>query len=83
MAVSASAAAQEEARASSYRIKFRREQFLELVRMARPQRIYRVKNVHFFSFDGFVMYSQECKDEDLGVRVIEAIEFSNYSWQKK
>lgn len=82
MALSSAPVAQEEARSSSYRVKFRRDQFLELVRIARPPRIYRVKNVHFFSFDGFVMYSQECKDEDLGTRVIEAIEFSNYPWQK-
>jgi len=78
----AAAAAEEAKKSSSYRVKFRRDQFLEMVRIAQPQRVYRVKNVHFFAFDGFVMYCQECTDAELGVRVIEAIEFSNDAWKK-
>ncbi len=74
--------AAEAQKSSSYRVKFRRDQFLELVRIAQPQRIYKVKNVHFFAFDGFVMYCQGCTDDELGVRVIEAIEFSNNAWTK-
>ncbi|MGQ9759677.1 MAG: hypothetical protein ACUVQ5_03780 [Candidatus Methanomethylicaceae archaeon] len=74
--------AQEATRSSSYRVKFHRDQFLEIVRIAQPERIYKIKNMHFFAFDGFVMYCQECKDEDFGIKIIEAIEFSNYPWQK-
>lgn len=62
--------------------KFRRNQFFELVLIAKPRFIYAVKNMHFFAFDGFVMYSQECSDTDFGARVMEAIEFSNQPWQK-
>uniref|UniRef100_A0A7C3J472 Uncharacterized protein n=1 Tax=Candidatus Methanomethylicus mesodigestus TaxID=1867258 RepID=A0A7C3J472_9CREN len=78
----ATAAAYEAALSSSYRVKFRKDQFMELVRMAQPRHIYRVKNMHFFAYDGFVMYCQECMDHDFGQRVIEAIEFSNEPWRK-
>lgn len=65
----------------SYRVKFSREKFLELVRVARPKIIYRRRKNHFFAFDGFVMYSQECSDGDFpGVRIVEAMELSNYAW---
>ncbi len=67
---------------SSYRVKFRRDQFLDLVRIAQPRYIYRVKNLYFFAFDGFVMYSQECQETDFAQRVITAIEFSNQYWTK-
>ena len=43
--------------ASSYRVKFRRKEFLELVAIAKPKIIYHRKRMHFFAFDGFVMYS--------------------------
>ncbi|MHA2224635.1 MAG: hypothetical protein ACXAC8_05495 [Candidatus Hodarchaeales archaeon] len=49
---------------SSYRVKFRRKEFLELVEVARPTIVYQVRRRHFFSFDGIVMYSLECKSED-------------------
>jgi len=42
--------------ASSYRVKFAKNEFLQLVDIARPRIIYRRKNVYFFAFDGFVMY---------------------------
>jgi hypothetical protein len=63
---------------SSYRIKFRRREFLELVEIAKPRIIHHRKRMHFFAFDGFVMYTFECEDSDFGQRVLEAIEFSNY-----
>jgi len=55
---------------------------LELVLMARPKIIYRRGRMHFFSFDGFVMYTFQCHDSDFGQRVMEVIEFSNQPWQK-
>ena len=67
---------------SSYCVKFRRETFLEIVMMARPKIIYRRGRMHFFSYDGFVMYTFQCQDSDFGQRVMEAIEFSNQPWQK-
>jgi hypothetical protein len=68
--------------ASSYRVKFNRENFLELVRIARPKIIYRRKNMHFFAYDGFVMYSDQCENTDFSQTIFEAIEFSNYDWAK-
>ena len=68
--------------ASSYRVKFRRREFLELVDIAKPQIIYHRRRMHFFAFDGFVMYTFECEDRDFDQRVIEAIEFSNYMWSE-
>ena len=67
--------------ASSYRVKLRKEQFLELVEIARPSIIYHRGSNHFFAFDGFVIYCQQCKDDDfLNQKVIDAIEFSNERW---
>ena len=77
--VAAAAAAQH---ASSYRVKFRRREFLELVEIAKPRIIYHRNRMHFFSYDGFVMYTFECNDSDFGQRVLEAIEFSNYQWSE-
>jgi hypothetical protein len=42
---------------SSYRVKFKKKQFLELVKVAKPKIIYHVRRMHFFAYDGFVMYS--------------------------
>ena len=68
---------------SSYRIKFRRAEFLEMLNTAKPPRIYRVSNFYYFAFDGFIMYCSECKEDDLmGYPIIRAIEFSNTQWQK-
>ncbi len=77
----AAAAAAAAAGISYYRVKFRRGEFLDLVSIARPRIIYRRGKNHFFAFDSFVMYSQECEDGDFGQRVMEAIELSNSSWQ--
>jgi hypothetical protein len=75
----AAAAAQH---ASSYRVKFRRREFLELVEIARPRIIYHRKRMHFFAFDGFVMYTFECEDRDFSQKVLDALEFSNYQWSE-
>jgi len=77
-AVAAAVAAQH---TSSYRVKFRRREFLELVDIAKPEIIYRRGKNHFFAFDGFVMYSQECSNSDFSQKVLESIELSNSSWQ--
>jgi hypothetical protein len=66
----------------SYRVKFDRENFLELVQIARPKIIYRRKNMYFFAFDGFVMYCDQCDGKDFSERIIDAIEFSNIQWSK-
>ncbi len=68
--------------ASSYRVKFDRENFLELVRIARPRIIYRRKNMYFFAYDGFVMYCDQCEAKDFSERILDTIEFSNYQWAK-
>jgi hypothetical protein len=68
--------------ASSYRVKFRRSEFLELVQIAKPEIIYHTGRMHFFAYDGFVMYTFECRREDFSQRVIEAMEFSNYQWSE-
>ena len=65
---------------SSYRVKYRRSEFLRLVEDIRPERIYHVGRMHFFAFDGFVMYTFECDNEDFRQEIYEAIEFSNYQW---
>ncbi len=65
---------------SSYRVKFRRDEFLRLVHIAEPNIIYRTHRIHFFAYDGFVMYTFDCSDDDFRVPVIRAIEFSNTAW---
>jgi hypothetical protein len=67
---------------SSYRVKFKRQQFLELVDLARPDITYHKKRMHFFAYDGFVMYTFECQNADFSQKVIEAIEFSNEPWSE-
>ena len=79
-AVAATAAAVQHA--SSYRVKFRRREFCELVEIAKPMIIYHRKRMHFFSYDGFVMYTFECENSDFKQKILEAIEFSNYQWSE-
>ena len=67
---------------SSYRVKFRWNEFLELVEIAEPKIIYHRKRMHFFAFDGFVIYTFECKDSDFKQKVLRAIEFSNEAWSE-
>ena len=75
------AAAEAASHTSSYRVKFDRARFLELVEIARTKIIYHRGKKHFFGFDGFVMYSQVCRDEDFpDSRVIDSLELSNYAW---
>jgi hypothetical protein len=47
----------------------------------KPRFIYRRGKNHFFAFDGFLMYCQQCRDSDFGQRVIDSIELTNYQWQ--
>jgi len=79
----AGANASEANRSSSYRVKFEREEFLELVNHAQPERIYKTGRMHFFAFDGFVMYTFECEVDDFRQQIFHAIEFSNRSWTEK
>ena len=68
---------------SSYRVKFKRTEFLELVELAQPRIVYHRKRMHFFAFDDLVMYTFECINKDfLDKKVIHAIEFSNYQWSE-
>ena len=67
---------------SSYRVKFQRNEFLELAEIAKPNRIYNRGKMHFFAFDDFVMYTFECKDSDFKQKVMHAIKFSNQAWSK-
>lgn len=67
---------------SSYRVKFKKEEFLELVEVAKPKIIYQTGRMHFFAYDGFVMYTFECKDGDFKQKVLHAIEFSNQAWSE-
>lgn len=67
---------------SSYRVKFKRKDFLELVEIAKPEIIYQRGRMHFFAFDGFVMYTFECEDSDWKQKVLHAIEFSNQAWSE-
>ncbi|MFX0054484.1 MAG: hypothetical protein ACFFAD_06125 [Candidatus Hermodarchaeota archaeon] len=78
-AAAAAAAAQH---TSSYRVKFKRDEFLELVQVAQPKIIYHVRRMHFFAYDGFVMYTFECDSNEFGQKVLHAIEFSNEAWRE-
>lgn len=67
---------------SSYRVKLKRNEFLELVQIAQPRIIYHVRRMHFFAFDGFVMYTFECDSNEFSQKVVHAIEFSNMGWSE-
>lgn len=77
--VAATAASQH---TSSYRVKFKRKEFLDVMELAKPKIIYHSRKMHFFAFDGFVMYTFECQNSDFKQKVINAIEFSNESWSE-
>jgi hypothetical protein len=79
-AAAAAAAVAAAQHTSSYRVKFKRKEFLELVEIAKPRIIYHRKRMHFFAYDGFVMYTFECEDSDFKQKVLHAIEFSNEQW---
>ena len=78
----ATAAALASQHTSSYRVKFKRKEFLELVEIAKPAIIYQRARMHFFAYDGFVMYSFECEDGDFKQKVLHAVEFSNQAWSE-
>jgi hypothetical protein len=78
----AAAGAAAAAHTSSYRVKFRRSEFLELVQIAQPKIIYHVRRMHFFAYDGFVMYTLECDTDEFSQTVIQGIEFSNMGWSE-
>ena len=67
---------------SSYRVKFKRREFLELVEIAKTKIIYQTGRIHFFAFNGFAMYTFECEDSDFKQKVLRAIEFSNQAWSE-
>ena len=84
MSTTSGTAASSSVQSGGYRIKFRRDEFLRLLREAKLRRVYRVKNFHYFSFDGFVFYTEEVSNDDvMDYDVFKAIEFSNYPWTKK
>ena len=60
----------------------KRNEFLRLVEIANPGVIYHRRRMHFFAFDGFVMYTFECDDNDFNHPIIDTIEFSNYTWSE-
>jgi hypothetical protein len=82
MAYGGGAAAAAAAQSSSYRVKFKRNEFLELVQIAQPSIIYHVRRMHFFAYDGFVMYTFECDTNEFSQKVMQAIEFSNMAWSE-
>ena len=84
MAIAGGAAATAAAaqHSSSYRVKLQRREFLRLVDIAQPRIIYHRRRMHFFAFDGFVMYTFECDNRDFAQPIIVAIEFSNYQWSE-
>jgi hypothetical protein len=82
MAYEGGAAAAAAAQSSSYRVKFKRNEFLELVQIAQPKIIYHVRRMHFFAYDGFVMYTFECDTNEFSQKVMQAIEFSNSDWRE-
>jgi hypothetical protein len=53
-----------------------------LVEIAKPKIIYQTGRMHFFAFDGFVMYIFECEYSDFKQKVLHAIEFSNKAWSE-
>ena len=81
MDAATTAAVAAESNASGYRLKLDWAEFLKLVNIAKPRIIYRRGKNHLFAFEGFVMYSQMCSDEDFKATIIDATEFNNYNWE--
>jgi len=61
------------------RVKLLKEEFLRLIKLSQRQIIYKVKNNHFFAYDGFVFFCTECEDDDFET-VIVGTELSNISF---
>ncbi|MHA1983100.1 MAG: hypothetical protein ACW967_02020 [Candidatus Hodarchaeales archaeon] len=71
--------------ASAYRVKFRKKEFLHLVKLAKPEYLFHVNRVIFFAFQGFTVYSLECAPNDfneLNIQILNATEFTNRSWKE-
>ena len=69
----------------SYRVKFHKTEFLNLIKVSKPNFIFHVNRMYFFAFQGFVMYSLECLPTDFSnseIPILEAIEFSNREWSE-
>jgi len=41
-----------------------------------------VSKMLIFAFDGFVMYTFECDNNDFTQKIIDSIEFSNIAWEE-
>jgi len=67
---------------SSYRVKFRKQEFLELVDIAKPRISYHTGRMQFFRLRRLRLYTFKCKDGNFNQKVIRAIEFSNYKWSE-
>ena len=68
---------------SGYRLKFRKDEFLYLIKLADPKLIYKVSDFYYFNYDGFTMYSEDISEVDLeGYVILSAIEFSSHAWSK-
>jgi len=61
------------------RVKLLKEEFLSLIKISQREIVFRVKKTHFFAYDGFVFYCDECEDNDFNT-VIAGIELSNISY---
>ena len=85
MAYGSTASSNPPSYASSYRVKFKREEFINLVKFSKPELIFHVKRMYFFAFQGFVVYSLECDESDFidqHITILESIEFSNRPWNE-
>lgn len=67
---------------SGYRIKFGRNEFASLLEQSGVKRVYRVSKYLFFSYDGFVMFTEQWEQVLMYAQIIDGIEFSNSSWQR-
>ena len=59
--------------ASSYRVKFDRDSFLELFRRENPEIVFHVGRIYFFACQGFVVYTMKCNKSDFEGKIIEAV----------
>jgi len=44
-----------------------KEEFLHLVKVAHKETIFKIKDNHFFTFDGIIFSTNECEDNDFAV----------------
>lgn len=70
---------------SSYRVKFLKDEFLNIVKISKPEFIFHVRRIYFFAFQGFIAYTFKCSRDDFNDRettILEAVEFSNKEWSE-